>query len=69
VRGVLKFADRMREDTPEIRVQDATGKKHRVRVPAALMDDIVRPLWDYEVVVTGWREGRTIILEDIRTAE
>ncbi len=40
-----------------------------VRVPPALMDDIVRPLWDYRVVVSGWREGRKIVLDDIRRDE
>jgi hypothetical protein len=33
------------------------------------MDDIVRPLWDYRVVVSGWREGRKIVLDDIRRDE
>ncbi len=69
VRGILKFADARREERSEIRLVDADNRSHTVRVPRGMMDDIVRPLWDYEVIVRGIREQRVIVLEDIRRAE
>lgn len=69
VRGVLKFADARKEEQGEIRLVDSNNRAHTIRVPAGMMDDIVRPLWDYEVIVTGTKQQRVIILEDIRKAE
>jgi hypothetical protein len=69
VRGTLKFADKRREDRSEIRIVEDSGRGHTIRVPPGLMDDIVRPLWDQKVVVSGVREGRAIRLEDIRRVE
>lgn len=69
VRGVLKFADARRDDQGQIRLVESDDRTHTVRVPAGMMDDIVRPLWDYEVIVTGIRQEGYIVLEDIRKAE
>jgi hypothetical protein len=64
--GNLKFADSLRSNRDEIRILDDNGKQHRILVPPGMMDDIVRPLWDFPVEVTGKREGKMIRLEDIR---
>jgi hypothetical protein len=37
-------------------------------VPEGSMDDIVRPMWNAQVVVTGLRKGRTIELQEISLA-
>jgi hypothetical protein len=34
-----------------------------------MMTDIVRPLWDYEVVVTGVKRGELIELQEIECAD
>jgi hypothetical protein len=69
VRGVLKFADARREDQGKICLLDSDDRPHMVHVPTGMMDDIVRPLWDYEVIVRGIRQENYIVLEDIRKAE
>jgi hypothetical protein len=68
VRGTLRFADARKETAGEIQIIDQQGQRHRILVPPGLMDDIVRPLWDYEVAVTGRRRAGKIVLEDIDRA-
>lgn len=70
VTGTLRFADAMEERQNLIKLLDEQGKQHTIIVPPGMMDDIVRPLWDYRVSVTGARVrwGR-IILEDIVKAQ
>jgi hypothetical protein len=69
IRGTLKFADALKKEQSTIRVVDSEGRTQTVRVPPGMMDDIVRPLWDYEVMITGLRDQGAIVLEDIRKAE
>ncbi len=69
VRGVLRFADATREERGQIRLVDEAGKKHTVRVPLALMADIVRPMFDYDVIVHGRKRKGVIELESIDRAE
>lgn len=64
VTGWLRFADSLK-DRREIRVVDEDSNEHRVHVPEGMMDDIVRPLWDLEVRVTGVLSGKTIELDTI----
>ena len=65
IRGVLRRADAMREDSNVIQVID--GKKtHIVQVPQGMMNDIVRPMWDSHVIIQGVDTGEHIMLEDIR---
>ncbi len=52
----------------EIRLVDERGKAHVIEVPPGMMSDIVKPLWDEQVIVTGTKKGRKIILLDIRPA-
>jgi hypothetical protein len=65
VSGTLKYADSTKKERDEIRVVDEAGRTHRIIVPEGMMDDIVRPLWDYEVRIRGRRQRGFIILEDI----
>jgi hypothetical protein len=47
---------------------DQNGLRHSIVVPPGMMDDIVRPLWDSRVMVTGQQHGRQILLTDISKA-
>lgn len=65
VTGTLLFADAMEHKQNLIKLVDEAGVKHSIVVPPGMMDDIVRPLWDYRVTVSGpLRRGR-ILLTDI----
>ena len=64
IRGVLRFADARKGTNNSIQV--VTGDfSSRVLVPAGMMNDIVRPLWDHNVVIQAVRKGRTLTLEEI----
>jgi hypothetical protein len=65
VDGTLKYADSTKTARDEIRIVDNHGKKHKILVPEGMMDDIVRPLWDFEVRIRGRRRRGFIVLEDI----
>jgi len=70
VRGFLRLADARKEKEGIIEVIDENNREHKVKVPGGMMADIVRPMFAYEVVVTGRREKKVIILENIeRTPE
>lgn len=64
VTGQLLYADSRKKS--EIQLIDETGSRHRVIVPMGMMSDIVKPLWEDIVVVTGTRTDSAIRLEDIR---
>jgi hypothetical protein len=64
VTGTLLFADAL-EHQQLIKLLDENGVKHSVVVPAGMMDDIVRPLWDSRVTVSGLLSRRRIMLTDI----
>jgi hypothetical protein len=65
VTGVLKFAD-ARRGARRIEVVDERGEAHKVIVPEGMMGDIVKPLWEDVVVITGTKTPRGILLDDIR---
>lgn len=69
IRGSLRYADHMKEEAGEIRLIDRQGDFHRINVPSGLMTDIVRPLWEFEVVVEGERREGIIYLESIDKVE
>jgi len=49
----------------KIQLIDGKGEPHSVYVPEGMMSDIVRPLWDYAVTVTGSPYRQGILLEEI----
>ncbi len=66
IQGVLRFADATMTRHGRIDLIDAHNVKHKVNVPLGMMADIVRPLFEYEVIVTGRRDTRgCVLLEDI----
>jgi hypothetical protein len=69
VRGVLHYADEIGRSDGTIKLEDEDGLVHEILVPEGMMGDIVRPLWDDTVVVTGTRRGSRIRLEGIDRAE
>lgn len=69
VRGTLRYANAIGGSGNQIRIIDAQQRTHNVVVPTGMMNDIVRPMWDSIVVVTGWRRGNVIELLDISQTE
>ena len=65
IRGILRYADATRGRGNQIRIIDTEQRSHRVNVPAGMMNDIVRPMWDSIVTVIGIRVGNVINLQDI----
>jgi hypothetical protein len=68
VRGLLRFANSLKK-TDEIQIVSGGAVRHTVVVPEGMMSDIVKPLWDSEVVITGVQKGKRILLMQIRAAE
>jgi hypothetical protein len=66
--GTLLLADAT-QYKKTINIVDAQGKKHAVIVPDGLMDDIVRPHWNSEVMVKCSKTGGTLWLDDIRSID
>ncbi len=64
--GSLKMADARKKDQDEIQLIDDRHLRHTIVVPPGMMSDIVKPLWDTQVVVTGIQKGKKINLQDIR---
>ena len=69
VQGTLLFADALKQKKGLIQVRDGAGKINKIRVPEGMMGDIVKPLWECEVMVTGFKKKNTIYLEDINKME
>jgi hypothetical protein len=65
VQGFLKEADSRDSKQGKIHIVDAEGVSHSIIVPLGMMSDIVKPLWDSEVVITGDQKGKTIHLTEI----
>jgi len=66
IQGILKEADSRASKRGKIHVIDKDGSSHTVIVPPGMMADIVKPLWESEVIVTGERKRKVIHLTDIR---
>ena len=65
ITGLLLFADAMKQRENLIKLVDENRLQHTINVPPGMMDDIVRPLWDFRVTVTGLPKGKKILLTDI----
>lgn len=71
LRGELLIANAMRrsgKQSGEIEIVTSSNERVKVAVPPGLMSDIVRPLWETEVEVTGTRQGKKVHLVQIRAA-
>jgi hypothetical protein len=66
VSGILRRADSLKEGRSEIVIVGADNARHKVVVPPGMMSDIVKPLWETQVIVKGLRKGKTISLQEIR---
>jgi hypothetical protein len=64
VRGWLRLAD-SRKPEGLIDIIDGQGVEHMVKVPQGMMADIVRPMFESEVILVGRKVGTMIMLEDI----
>jgi hypothetical protein len=70
VTGTLLYADEtLKKAEGRIKIVDEQGNKHTVIVPAGMMSDIVRPMWEDTVTVVGSRVNNAISLEDIQKVE
>lgn len=69
VTGYLKFADSISKESSVKLVEKDSGKIYTVFVRESMMSDIVRPLYEDMVVVTGSRTPKGILLKDIKKAD
>ena len=69
IRGILRYADSRQEEKGQIQLIDDQGIPHKIRVPRGLMSDIVKPMFEEDVVVTGIRRRAWIDLETIDRIE
>jgi hypothetical protein len=63
-KGQLKAADEISGNT--IRLEDQGKPSPRIIVPAGMMSDIVKPMWEEAVVVTAATSKKGIFLKSIR---
>ena len=68
LQGNLRHADSTKKRLGLIEVVDEEGKAHKIQVPLSMMADIVRPMFEYDVIVKAKRRGRSLLLEDIERA-
>ena len=69
ITGRLLLADARHSGREKIQLIDDEGQAHNVIVPEGMMSDIVRPLWEERVQVTGYYRRKSIRLEDIDKVE
>jgi hypothetical protein len=71
LRGELLIANATKKSgkqSGEIEIVTAGNMKVKVVVPPGMMSDIVKPLWELEVEVTGTRRGKKVHLLQIKPA-
>ncbi len=69
IRGVLLEANAKKRKEGVIEVVDSQSNSHKIFVPRGMMSDIVKPMFEEEVVVVGVRRGNRIDLQSIDPAE
>lgn len=71
VQGILRYADASISNRNRIKLIEDNGQSHDIMVPPGLMDDIVRPMWNLPVTVSGTRRlNQTVIrLNDIWSSD
>lgn len=62
VHGTLRYADASISNRNRIKLLADSGQSHDIQVPAGLMDDIVRPMWNLPVTVSGFRHPKQTII-------
>ena len=70
-RGVLLIANAKKKSDNQsgvIEIVTAENESIKIVVPPGMMSDIVRPLWETEVEVSGTRKGKKLYLDQIRPA-
>ena len=65
ITGRLLAADGTSQRNQSIQIVQADGAKRRIKVPAGMMDDIVRPLWNEEVTAVCTVRGKTATLVEV----
>ena len=65
ITGRLLYADARKEKNQSIRIIEDDVEPHVVKVPAGMMDDIVRPLWNEMVTAACTVKGETKTLVTI----
>lgn len=68
IRGVLLEADAKKQKEGIIEVVDSGGIAHKIIVPRGMMSDIVKPMFEEEVVVIAVRQETKLSLEAIDLA-
>ena len=68
ITGRLLAADGTSQRNQSIQVVKPDGTKRRIKVPAGMMDDIVRPLWNEEVTALCTVRGKTATLVEVEAA-
>ncbi|HIJ73364.1 MAG TPA: hypothetical protein HPP83_04600 [Candidatus Hydrogenedentes bacterium] len=63
--GSLRHADSTGKRHGLIEVVERDGTRHKVLVPLSMMADIVRPMFEFDVIVWAKRHGQSLFLEDI----
>lgn len=69
IKGFLKYADSTNSEKNVIQIIDENEKSHKISVPKGMMSDIVKPMYEEFVVVTGRKNGRVIELQAIEPDE
>ncbi len=69
IQGILLEADAMQELEGLINIVDSNGTAFRIHVPRGMMSDIVKPMFEEEVVVSAIDRGSRIDLVTIDLAE
>lgn len=71
LRGELQVANATKKSSKqsgEIEIVTFENLRVKIIVPPGMMSDIVKPLWESEVEVTGTRKGKKVYLMQIRAA-
>jgi hypothetical protein len=66
LQGVLRFASSpLSKKLGTVHLVDAESNQHVIRVPIALMKDIVQPYYEEQVLIVAFRKGTELILDEI----
>lgn len=68
IKGILTEASK-KKTRNVIGIRNEVGKVRTIHVPAGLMNDIVRPLWDHLVVTTAQERPGKLVLLDIEPGD